>query len=231
LPENPSLSAYTEAWSGERIQAKFPRWYLNSLVVTGISVVSALFFCSLGGYAFSRFRFPGHGLLFLLVLSTMMIPTEMLVLPWFQIMVDLKWVDSYQGLLWPLLVHGFGIFLMKQFMDGIPQDLLDAARVDGMSEFGIFTNIVLPLVKPALAALGIFTFLGTWNDFLWPVIVTTNIDMWTVAMGIGSYTAELARDWNLQMAAASIASIPIIIIFIFFQRQIIEGISLTGLHG
>ncbi len=231
FPENPSLEAYVEAWSGERIQSKFPRWYVNSLIVTGVTVLSAVFFCSLGGYAFSRYRFPGWGILFILVLSTLMIPTEMLILPWFQLMVDLGWVNSFQGLMWPHLIHGFGIFLMKQFIDGVPEDLLDAARVDGMSEFGIFTRVVLPLVRPALAALGILTFLGVWNDFLWPVIVTTQIDMWTVAMGIGSYTAELAQDWNLQMAAATIASIPVLIIFIIFQRQIIEGIALTGLRG
>lgn len=231
FPTNPTFAAYLDAWSGERIQSNFPRWYLNSFIVTGVSVLSAIFFCSMGGYAFSRYRFPGRNILFLLVLSTMMVPTEMLILPWFQIMVDLKWTNSFQGLMWPHLIHGFGIFLMKQFIDGVPDDLLDAARVDGMSEFGIFIKIVLPLVKPALAALGIFTFLGTWNDFLWPVIVTNDINMWTVAMGIGSYTAELATDWNLQMAAATIASVPVLIIFIIFQRQIIEGISLTGLKG
>jgi multiple sugar transport system permease protein len=231
FPREPTLEAYREAWSGERIQSEFPRWYVNSLFVTGVSVVSALIFCSLGGYAFSRYRFPGRTVLLILVISTIMIPTEMLILPWFQIMVDLKWVDTFQGLLWPHLVHGFGIFMMKQFIDGVPEELLDAARVDGMSEFGIFWRIVLPLVKPALAALAILTFLGTWNDFLWPVIVTTDIQMWTVAMGIGSYTAQLATEWNLQMAAATVASVPVILIFIFFQRQIIEGISLTGMRG
>ena len=231
FPRQPTLSAYVEAWSGERIQSAFPRWYLNSLVVTAISVASALFFCSLGGYAFSRYRFPGRTLRFVLVISTIMIPTEMLVLPWFQLMVDYKWVNTYQGLLWPHMVHGFGIFMMKQFIDGVPDELLDAGRVDGMSEFGIFWKIVLPLVRPALAALAILTFLEVWNDFLWPVIVTTDIQMWTVSMGIGSYTAQLATDWNLQMAAATVASVPIILIFIFFQRQIIEGIALTGLRG
>jgi multiple sugar transport system permease protein len=231
FPKNPTLSAYLDAWSGARIQSNFPRWYLNSFVVTGVSILSTLLFCSLGGYAFSRYRFPGRNLLFLLVLSTMMIPTEMLIIPWFQIMVDLKWTNSFQGLMWPHLITGFGIFLMKQFIDGVPEELLDAARVDGMSEFGIFYKIVLPLVKPAIGALAIFTFLGVWNDFLWPVIVTDKIAMWTVALGIGSYQAQGLTLWNLQMAAATIASIPIIIIFIFFQRQIVEGISLTGIKG
>ncbi len=231
LPNPFTVEAYRDAWSGERVQSEFPRWYLNTAFITVVSVGSALFFCSLGGYAFSRYKFPGRNVLLILTISTIMVPTEMLILPWFQIMVDLKWVNTFQGLLWPHLVHGFGIFMMKQFIDGVPEELLDAARVDGMSEFGIFWRIVLPLVRPALAALAILTFLEVWNDFLWPVIVTTDLHMWTVAMGIGSYTAEPISDWNLQMAAATIASIPIILVFLFFQRHIIEGIALTGMRG
>lgn len=231
LPETWTLIAYKEAWTGERIQSMFDRWYFNSLLITGIAVLSAIFFCTLAGYAFSKYRFPGRSILFILVLSTMMVPTEMLILPWYQTIVDFNWPNSYWGLLFPLMMSGFGIFLMRQFVDGVPNDLIDAARVDGMSEFGIFLRIVTPMIKPAIAALGILTFLGSWNDFLWPIIVTTDIEMWTLAMGIGSYEAELTREMNLQMAAATIASIPVLIIFLFFQRQIIEGIALSGLKG
>jgi len=231
IPEVWTVEAYQEVFFGDRIQSMFGRWYINSFVVTGIAVLSAAFFCSLAGYAFSKFRFPGRTILFILVISTMMIPIEMLIIPWFQMMVNWGWVNSFQGLLFPFMMSGFGIFLMKQFIDGVPDDLIDAARVDGMSEFGIFIKIVIPLVKPAIAALAILTFLGTWNAYLWPIIVTNQMEMWTVAMGIGSLYAEVATEANLQMAAATIASIPILIIFILFQRQIIEGISLTGIKG
>jgi multiple sugar transport system permease protein len=209
----------------------FGRWYLNSILITLIAVASACFFGALAGYAFSKFRFPGREVLFLLVLSTIMVPSEMLILPWFQTIVDLGWSNSYWGLLFPIMLSGFGIFLMRQFINGVPNDLIDAARVDGMSEFRIFLEIILPSIKAAIAALAILTFLGVWNDFLWPIIVTTDIEMWTLAMGIGSYQAELATEINLQMAAATIASVPIIIVFIFFQRQFIEGITLTGIKG
>ena len=226
FPSRISFESYRDAWASSRVQSMFPRWYLNSAIVTSVSVISAAFFCSLAGYAFSRYRFPGRSVLFILVLSTMMIPVEMLILPWYQFMVNIKWANTYLGLLWPLMMGGFGIFLMTQFMDGVPADLMDAGRVDGVSEFGIFVRIVVPLVKPAIAALCIMTFLGAWNDFLWPLIVINDRAMWT-----GSFGGELAREWNLQMAAATIASIPIITFFLFFQRQIIEGISLTGLKG
>jgi multiple sugar transport system permease protein len=231
FPSRVSFDAYVDAWASDRIQSMFPRWYVNSAIVCAIAVASSAFFNSLAGYAFSRYRFPGYGVMFILVLSTMMIPTEMLILPWYQFMVDLHWANTYQGLLWPMMMGGFGIFLMKQFIDGVPMDLMDAATVDGVSEFGIFLRIVFPLVKPALAALCILNFLGAWNDFLWPLIVTSRREMWTVSLGIGSFGGELAREYNLQMAAATIASIPIIIVFLLFQRQIIEGIALTGLRG
>ena len=231
FPSRVSFDAYVDAWASNRIQSMFPRWYLNSAIVSAIAVASSAFFCSLAGYAFSRYRFPGYGVMFTLVLSTMMIPTEMLVLPWYQFMVDLRWANTYQGLLWPMMMGGFGIFLMKQFIDGVPTDLMDAATVDGVSEFGIFLRIVLPLVRPALAALCILNFLGAWNDFLWPLIVISRRQMWTVSLGIGSFGGELTTEYNLQMAAATIASIPVITIFLFFQRQIIEGIALTGLKA
>lgn len=231
IPEQLTLQAYRDAWAGERIQSMFGRWYLNSLLVTGIAVVGQAFFCTMAGYAFSKYHFRGRTILFILVLSTIMVPGEMLVLPWYQQMVDWNWQNSYQGLLYPHIISGFGIFLLQQFIDGVPNDLIDAARVDGMSEFGIFFNIIVPLVKPAIATLCIFTFLGVWNDFFWPVIVTSKIDMWTLALGIGSYEADAMVEYNLQMAAATTASIPLIIIFLFFQSRIIEGITLTGIKG
>ncbi|NIM94023.1 MAG: ABC transporter permease subunit [Anaerolineales bacterium] len=231
IPEQFTLQAYFDAWSGERIQSMFGRWYLNSLLVTGIAVLSHAIFCTMAGYAFAKYRFRWKGVLFALVLATIMVPGEMLILPWYQRIVDLGWQNTYQGLLFPIMIGGFGIFLMRQFAEGVPDDLIDAARVDGMSEPGILVNVVVPLVKPAIAALSIFTFLGVWNEFLWPIIVTNKIDMWTLAMGIGSYEADAMVEYNLQMAAATIASLPLITIFLFFQSRIIEGIALTGIKG
>jgi multiple sugar transport system permease protein len=231
FPDQFTIQAYLDAWSGERIQSMFGRWYLNSLFVTMIAVVSQAFFCSLAGFAFSKYRFHGKSLLFILIVSTIMVPGEMLMLPWYQRIVDWGWQNTFQGLLFPYMITGFGVFLMRQFVDGIPDDLIDAARVDGMSELGIFFNIVVPLVKPAIATLAIFAFLGVWNDFLWPIIVTNKIDMWTLAMGIGSYEADAIVEYNLQLAAATTASLPLIIIFLFFQGRIIEGIAITGIKG
>jgi multiple sugar transport system permease protein len=209
----------------------FARWYLNSLIVAGAVTLSVAFFDSLIGFVLAKYEFRGKNVIFVFILSTLMVPTEMLIIPWFILSNSLNWVDTYWGIMFPGVMTAFGIFLMKQFMEGIPSELLDAARIDGVSEFGLFWRIAMPLVRPALAALCIFTFLGNWNAFLWPVIITEKMPMRTVPVGLAFFSGEAGSAWELIMAGASMATIPVLIVFLFFQRQIIKGIALTGLKG
>ena len=168
----------------------FPRWFLNSLVIAVVTTLSVLFFDSLVGYTLAKFRFRGRRLVFLAILSTLMIPTEMLVLPWYVMSKNLGWLDTYWGIMFPGMMTGFGTFLMRQFFEGVPDELLEAARVDGLGEFRIWWRVAMPLVGPALSALAIFTFLGNWTAFLWPLIATTNRDLYTLPVGLASFSGE-----------------------------------------
>ncbi len=227
IPPDPTLGNYREVLN----ETPFARWFFNSLVVALITTASVAFFDSLVGYVLAKFRFPGRTVIFLLMLSTLMVPTEMLVIPWFVMSINLGWTDSYWGIMFPGVISAFGIFLMRQFFMGVPNDLIDAARIDGFSEFRIFWKIALPLVKPALAALCIFTFLGNWNAYIWPLIVVRSEEMRTLPVGIAFFSSEAGSAFHLIMAAAAMATIPVIIVFVIFQRQIIEGIALTGVKG
>ncbi|OQY97471.1 MAG: sugar ABC transporter permease [Chloroflexi bacterium UTCFX4] len=209
----------------------FARWYLNSLIVATLTTLSVAFFDSLVGFTLAKYEFRGKNVIFIFILSTLMVPTEMLIIPWFILSNNFHWVDTYWGIMFPGMMSAFGIFLMKQFMEGIPSELLDAARIDGVSEFGLFWRIAMPLVRPALAALCIFTFLGNWNAFLWPVIITEKMDMRTIPVGLSFFSGEAGASWELIMAGAAMATIPVLIVFVIFQRQIIKGIALTGLKG
>lgn len=227
FPLEPTLENYALVLK----KVPFARWYLNSLIVATLTTLSVAFFDSLTGFVLAKYEFPGKNLIFVFILSTLMVPTEMLIIPWFILSNNLNWVDTYWGIMFPGVITAFGTFLMKQFMEGIPSELLDAARIDGVSEFGLFWRIAMPLVRPALAALCIFTFLGNWNAFLWPVIITEKMDMRTVPVGLAFFSGEAGSAWELIMAGASMATVPVIIVFLFFQRQIIKGIALTGLKG
>ena len=227
LPSRWTLASYIEVLT----RTAFPRWFLNSLIVAVLNTASVLFFCALVGYVLARMRFPGKNVIFIAILSTLMVPTEMLVIPWFVMSAQFGWVDTYWGLLFPGLIPGFGVFLMRQFFLTLPRDLFDAGRIDGVSEFGLFLRIGLPLVGPGLAALGIFAFIGNWNAFLWPLIVAQSAHMRTVPVGIALFSGEAGSAWHLIMATSSLAIIPVLIVFIVFQRQIIEGVVLTGVKG
>jgi multiple sugar transport system permease protein len=221
---------------GEVIQdTNLPRWYVNSLVVAVMSTVSVAFFDTLAGYVFAKYAFPGKRIIFFVFLSSLMVPTEMLIIPWFIMssnpIVGGTWVDTYWGIAFPGMITATGIFLMRQFMQGVPDELLDAGRIDGVSEFGLFWRIAVPLSLPAIGALCIFNFLGNWNAFIWPLIATTRSEMMTLPVGIQFFSSEAASDWHLIMTAATLSVIPLLIIVIFFQRYIIEGVALTGLKG
>ena len=227
VPPNPTLGNYREVLN----ETPFVRWFANSLLVALITTASVAFFDSLVGYVLAKYRFPGRQIIFLIILSTLMVPTEMLVIPWFVMSINLGWTDSYWGIMFPGVISAFGVFLMRQFFLGVPDDLLDAARLDGFSEFRIFWKIALPLVKPAVAALCIFTFLGNWNAYIWPLIVVRSEEMRTLPVGIAFFSSEAGSAFHLIMAAAAMATIPVIIVFLIFQRQIIKGIALTGVKG
>ncbi len=211
--------------------SSFPWWFLNSLIVGTIVTISVLFFDSLVGYTFAKFKFRGKKIIFILILSTMMIPTEMLVIPWFLMSNSLGWVDTYWGVLFPGIITGFGTFLMRQFFQSVPDDLLDAGRIDGLNEFLIYRRVGLPLVKPALAALAIFAFIGNWNAFLWPLIICNETTMYTLPVGLSFFNGEFQSEWEMVMTGASVSTIPVIIMYLIFQKQIIKGIALTGVKG
>lgn len=216
-------------------ETELPRWYMNSLIVAVMSTVSVAFFDSLAGFTFAKYQFPGKRAIFIIFLSSLMVPTEMLIIPWFIMASDPiiggTWVDTYWGIAFPGVITAAGIFLMRQFMQGVPDELLDAARIDGVSEFGLFWRIAVPLSLPAIGALCIFNFLGNWNAFIWPLIATTRSEMFTIPIGLQQFSTESGSDWHFIMAGASLSVIPLLIIVIIFQRYIIEGIALTGLKG
>ena len=227
LPKKPIIDNYREIFDS----SLFLRWLLNSAIIAVITTISVLFFDSLVGFTLAKYSFPGKRIIFVLILSTLMIPTEMLVIPWYIMSSRLGWLDSYWGIMFPGMMSAFGVFLMRQFMESVPDDLLDAARIDGMSEFGIFLRITLPLVKPALATLAIFNFIGDWNAFLWPLIVSSTPKMYTLPVGLAYFSSENLMRWEMIMTGSTVSTIPLIIVFLLFQKHIVKGIALTGLKG
>jgi multiple sugar transport system permease protein len=227
VPSHPTMANFAEVLT----RTQFPRWFGNSLVVALITTASVAFFDSLVGYTLAKLRFPGRGLIFVMILATLMIPTEMLVIPWYIMSSASGWINTYWGIMFPGLISAFGIFLVRQFMSGVPDELLDAGRIDGVSEFGLYWRIALPQIKPAMAALCIFTFLGNWNAFLWPLIVIQTANMRTLPVGIALFSGEAGSAWHLIMAASALAVLPVLAVFAVLQRQIIEGVTLTGLRA
>lgn len=209
--------------------APMGRSLLNSLIVATAVTISVLFTASAGGFAFSKLRFPGRDTIFFIILSTLMIPFFFLSIPLFVIAQRLRLLDTYLGLIVPFLATAFGIFLMRQFILGIPNQLIDAARLDGCSYFRIYWSIVLPLSKPALSALAIFTFMGNWDSFLWPLLIVHKSEMYTLPMAVNMLRSMGVTSVELQMAGCTIAVTPMIIVFFILQRQFVGGITLTGL--
>jgi len=227
IPEEPTLENYTYVLEDGR----FFGWFINSLIIATITTLSALFFDSLVGYTLCKFKFRGRYIVFIAILSTLMIPTEMLVIPWYMMSQSLGWLDSYWGIMFPGLMTAFGVFLMKQFFETVPDDFLEAARIDGLNEFQIWWQVAMPMVRPALAALAIFIFLGNWTAFLWPLIVTTSSDLYTLPVGLSSFGDEADVAWELIMTGAAISTLPTLIFFLIFQRFIIRGVVMAGLKG
>ena len=227
IPEEPTIENYTYVLADSR----FPTWFFNSLVVAIATTLSNVFFDSLVGYTLCKFTFRGRYIVFIAILSTLMIPTEMLVIPWYLMSQQFGWLDSYWGIMFPGMMTAFGVFLMKQFFESVPDDFLEAARIDGLNEFQIWWQVAMPLVKPALAALAIFVFLGNWTAFIWPLIVTNSVEMYTLPVGLTTFAVEQAVEWELIMTGAAISVLPTLIVFLIFQRFIIQGVVMAGLKG
>jgi multiple sugar transport system permease protein len=229
VPSDPQWGNYSRVSE----VADLGRAYLNSLLVTGLTVLGILFTSSLAGFAFAKYQFPARDVLFAMILATMMIPFFVILIPVFYVVRVFGWTDSYAGLIMPGLVSAYGIFMMRQFILSLPDELLDAARIDGANEFRIYWQIVLPLTGPALATLAVFNMIGVWNSFLWPLLVAQSPELYTVPLALNNLRTfgMESQVLNLQMAGTVASVIPTLVVFIFLQRYFTQGIALTGLKG
>lgn len=227
IPNPIMWSNYRTTWEA----LPFNLFLLNSAIVSIFVTLGQLLTCSLGAFAFARLHFPWREQLFVLYLATIMVPFQVIMIPLFILVRDLQWLDSYPGLIVPMIFSAYGTFLLRQFFKTIPVELEDAAKIDGCSYWRIYWNIMLPLSKPALATLGIFVFMWSWNNFLWPLLVVNSLEMKTLPLGLAYFLGQYTIYWNLLMVGATIALLPILVIFFFAQRYFIEGITLTGLKG
>ena len=225
-PHSASLDNYTQLFS----KLNFGQYFFNSIVVAVVVTAGNLLFCSMLGYAFAMLDFRGKRPLFLAVMATLMIPGVVTFVPLFVLVANVGLINSLPGLFLPFLVSPFGVFLMRQFILGLPRDLLDAGRVDGAGELRIFWRIIMPLCGPALATLGILTFLGSWNNFLWPLVVGQTEDKYTLPVALALYsTGQNSTNYGLLLAGATVVILPILVVFLVFQKRFIEGIATTGL--
>jgi multiple sugar transport system permease protein len=251
IPSHPTLDSYATFIGRGRADATGAgthgawRWFANSALVATSVTILVLFFDSLAAYVFAKRKFPGRDFIFVLFLATMMVPGQVTLIPNYIVLKHIPlfggnnilgngghgWLDSYYGLIVPGAVSAFGIFLLRQYMQSIPDELLDAARIDGASEFRIYWQVVLPLTGPALAAVGIFTFVYSWEDFLWPLIIITSEDRITAPLGLALFVVKNKTQWDVLFAGSVIATLPMVVVFMIFQRKFIQGISMSGLKG
>ena len=229
IPNPVKWSNYREALT----TLPFHIYFKNTILIVTFTLFGVLGSSSLSAYGFARLRFPGRDAIFMILLSTMMLPGVVLMIPQFVMFRNLGWIDTFKPLIIPHYFGGgaFNVFLLRQFFRSLPEELSDAARIDGCGEFKIYYRIILPLAKPALATIGIFTFMGTWNDFMGPLIYLNSPEKRTLALGLASFRSLYATHWNLLMAASTVMVIPIIVLFFGAQRHFVQGIVLTGLKG
>lgn len=229
IPSRWTLENYRETFETTRIG----RWFTNSSVITGLEIIVGVFIWAMAGFVFAKMKFPGRNALFILILATMMIPEQATMIPTYLVMSRLRWVNTYHGVLLPTLANAFGLFLLRQFFKGIPEELIESAKVDGAGWLTIFLRIILPTSGPALSALGIFTLFRSWNNFLWPIIMLQTSEMLTLPIGLASIKSTYATEsYGVLMAASLLASIPILFFYMFFHKQIIKGVAISsGLKG
>ena len=225
MPSTFVWSNYSDAWN----KLPWDQFYINSIAIVAIAVPVTVFINLLAGYTFAKYKFPGRDILFLLMISTLMIPIQVIMVPEFLIVAKLGWVNTWWGVLVPRAAEAFGLFMVRQFMVSIPDELIEAARLDGAGEFTIFRRVVLPLSWPVIAVLSIFTFMWRWNDFAWPLVVLQEQSAYTVPLGLNLMQGQYFTDWTGLMSMSLLSIIPMMLVFIFFQRYFIQGIASTGL--
>jgi len=226
--KNPTLEPYKDLFR----MVPMMRYLFNSLFIAGSITLFNIFATSLAGYAFAKHKFWGRDKLFLIFLGSLMIPWQVNIIPGFVIVKNLGWLNTYRGLIIPSMAWcAFGIFLNRQYIYSIPDDLIDAARIDGCSEFTIYRKVILPLIKPVVATLAIFTFLQQWNNFVWPLVIIHTSDMRTIPLALAVLTGQFGANFAMVMAGAVIATLPMLIVYLMFQKYIIKGIAMTGLKG
>ncbi len=227
IPAHPTLSNYAEVLNSP--DGDILRWTWNSLYVASVFTVLHLILCTLTAYPLARMRFPGRNAWFWFILSSMMIPGIVTLVPTYLMMIQFNWINSYQSLIWPGVSGVFGVFLLRQFFVGIPKELEEAARLDGANTLQVLWNVILPLAVPALVTLGVFAFMGSWNNFLWPSFVVTDPDKMTLPVGITTFSQRYVTDYGKLMASTALAAVPVLIAYLVAQRYLVAGLATSGL--
>lgn len=225
LPQSPTIQNFQTAFSTGNFYSAFFNSFYIAAVVTAVSLLT----CAMAAYAFARIRFPGNNILFGIFLATMMVPLQLTIIPLYIILGELRWIDTHLAIIVPAsLFNAFGVFLLRQYVRGIPLELEEAAAIDGASRVKIFITMILPLLRTPMVALGIFIFLGQWNNFFYPLIFLNSDNLFTLPLWVNQFKGAYSSDWGGLMAATSLAALPFLVLFIIAQRQIVEGIALSG---
>lgn len=227
IPQQPTFSNFVSVWQTN----PFGRYFLNSTLVAAVTVVLNLFFCSLAAYPLARLSFRGRELIFSLIVATILIPFQIVMIPLYILTVQLGLTNSYLGVIFPSIASAFGIFLMRQAFQTVPKELEEASRIDGCSELGIWWHVMIPSVRPALATLAIFVFIGSWGDFLWPLLVLNRPEYYTLPLGVARLAGSFSLDWRLIAAGSVIATAPILLFFVVMQRYIVPSEVSSGVKG
>lgn len=229
IPSDPRWENYAEAWSSPLTRSDFAKYTINSVIVTGTVTVANVLLTSLAGYGLAKYRFAGRGLLFLAIVATLILPLEVIMVPLFLTIRDLGWIDSYQGLIVPVVADAFGVFLMRQWFRSVPDSLIEAARIDGAGHLRVFFTIALPLSWPAIVTVAVFAFRETWDDFTWPFLVVQSDALLTVPLGVRTFQQAELSNFPHIMAISTLASIPLALFYFAFQRYFVRGIAASGL--
>jgi multiple sugar transport system permease protein len=228
IPTRPTLQNYFDVLNSP--EGSILRWTFNSIVSSLGHAGAHVIICTLAAYPLARMRFPGRDAWFWFILSSLMLPPIVLLIPQYVMMLQIDWIDTYNALIWPAVPSVFGVFLLRQFFLGIPRELEEAARLDGANVLQVLRHVIVPAAVPALVTLGVFSFLYSWNNYVWPLFVVHG-DMQTLPVGLGKFSTRYVVEYGKLMAAATIAAVPALIAFIFAQRYIVQGITLTGIKG
>lgn len=228
IPLHPTLENYVTVFQ----TAPFHIFFLNSFLMASVSTISILLTSTLAGFVFGKYRFPGRGFLFILILATAMVPFETYMIPLYLIMKELKLINTFPGLVAPYLIMSYGIFFMRQnVMASLPDELIDAARIDGANEWRMYWQLVVPLLRGAMGALGIFAFMQTWAAFIWPLIITSNRQLWTMELGLGMFQFRYSVELGPINAGSMLSILPVLLVFVLLRRNIVRGIALTGMKA